>query len=1245
MKRETRGSPDSKSETSTESRDLSPVEYSKKLRAVVSDSPLMIFVVDSQGRFLLAEGRAIALWNTNTENILGSSVSQVCKAVPELQALIESALKGRPALQSISFSSRLFEIGLLPILGDNGDVELVHGYGIDITDRRQSQDAYSQQQRFFKQVIDINPNFIFAKNRAGEFVLVNQAVADAYGTTVEDLLGRTDADFNANLDEVEHFRQDDIGVIDSGEETFIPEEVITDADGNLRYLQTMKRAVLDSNGNPQFVLGVSTDITERKATERALEARLKFEQLISSISTNFINLAAQEIDSGINEALKKIGLFVEADRCSVVMLRPDARSAEVSHEWCASGIPSLLDRLGKLESEPYPWFVSIISEAKPVLIEDVAKLSADAQPEKNFLNQLAVKSLLCIPMIYQKRLVGFLAVQTLEQAAEWSSDVVSMLKLMSEIIVSAVERQRAAFEQARNLERTEKLRFVAEKLNLADNLDDVYETSIEAIINTLGVDRASLLLIDEDDQLRHKASYGLSYSYTQRVSPYSPWPLDDINAQPVVLNDVSRSALEPWLKESIRREGFSACAFFPLIGKDRLIGRLMAYVDEPHVFTPEKVNIGRVLSTNISTAIRRVLSKAALEESEELYRQFFEEDLTGDYIANSDGSIVRCNEAFARIFGFETVEQAMQQNMTALYGDELFRQQFLKEVRRHGVLYMHEMELQRVDGRPVHIIENVRGVFSPEGELVQTRGYVFDITERKIAEQRIREHAALLDNTQDAIIVRDLDDRVLFWNRAAEMLYGWTSREALGRTLTSLLPPHSPEYTDEALRMLLLEGKWRGEVEQTTKDGDEIVVESRCTVVRDDRGRPKSILVVNSNITDRRKWEAERLKASKLESVGLLAGGIAHDFNNILTAIVGNISLAKVETESNEAAYMRLLRAEKAANRAKDLTQQLLTFAKGGAPIKKAASVAAIVRDTVEFASRGAKSAVSLSVPENLWPAELDQGQISQVIHNLIINANQAMAEGGTIFVTCENFVNDPNSTTGIGSLPFGRYVRIHIKDEGKGIAESDLPKIFDPYFSTKEGGSGLGLATTYSIVKKHQGQIFVDSDINRGTRFDILLPANPSLALDGAPRRKELVRGKGESVLVMDDDETVRDIVGNMLVELGYEPSFARDGSEALELYSFSLSQGRTFSVVLMDLTIPGGLGGKDTVRELLKIDPNAVAIVSSGYSNDPIMANYEKFGFRGVAAKPFRLHDLAEAIAAALEAQKTAGGGQATA
>ncbi|MCB0345258.1 MAG: PAS domain S-box protein, partial [Bdellovibrionales bacterium] len=648
---------------------------------------------------------------------------------------------------------------------------------------------------------------------------------------------------------------------------------------------------------------------------------------------------------------------------------------------------------------------------------------------------------------------------------------------------------------------------------------------------------------------------------------------------------------------------------------------------------------GRVLSTNISTAIRRVISKAALEESEELYRQFFEEDLTGDYITNADGSIVQCNEAFANIFGFSSIEDAMQHNITALYGDELFRQQFLKEVRKHGVLNMHEMELQRIDGRPVHIIENVRGVFSPEGELLQTRGYMFDITERKIAEQRIREHAALLDNTQDAIIVRDLDDRVLFWNRAAESLYGWTSREALGKTMTSLIPPQSPDYDDEALRLLLMEGKWRGELEQTTKHGEEIVVESRCTVVRDERGRPKSILVVNSNITDRRKWEAERLKASKLESVGLLAGGIAHDFNNILTAIVGNISLAKVDTESNETAHMRLLRAEKAAIRAKDLTQQLLTFAKGGAPIKKAASIAVIVRDTVEFASRGAKSAVSLSVPENLWPAEVDQGQISQVIHNLIINANQAMAKGGTIFVTCENFFNDPNSVGGIGSLPFGRYVRINIQDEGKGISESDLPKIFDPYFSTKAGGSGLGLATTYSIVKKHQGQIFVESDLNRGTRFDIYLPANPALALDTSPKARQLVRGSGERVLVMDDDETIRDIVGNMLIELGYEPSFARDGNEALELYSFSLSQGSAYAAIIMDLTIPGGLGGKETIRDLLKIDPQAVAIVSSGYSNDPIMANHEKFGFRGVVAKPFRLHDLAEVLAAVLRPRREAG------
>lgn len=1208
--------------------DKAQAQLGPTLESVVGDAPLMIFALDSKGRFTLAEGRAIALWNSPPGGVVGKSVADLAREMPEFCELIQRALGGKPGLRDLTFSGRVFEVSVLPIPGPDGSPAGVHGYGVAAAKREAPASRLDQQSRFFKQVIDINPNFIFAKNRAGEFVLVNQALADAYGTSVEELIGKTDSDFNGNPAEVSHFRRDDLAVLTSGSDKFIPEEVVTDASGRVRYLQTMKRAVLDEHGRPEFVLGVAADITERKRTEQALQHRLRFERLISGISTKFINLAAEEIDSGINEALRAIGSFVEVDRCSAVMLRPDGRSAVVTHEWCAEQAAPLISGLGNLQAEDFPWFSSSIAQAEPVSIEDVSLLGENALPERRFLKSLGVQALLCIPMIYERKPVGFLALQCTRAPVSWSNDLVSMLKLVGEIVVSAVERRRAAREQVRNLRRTEKLRQVAEKLNLADTLQDVYDISIEAILETLGVDRASLLLLDDDGRLRHKASYGLSYSYTQRVSPYSPWPDDETDPQPVVINDVRRSEFEPWLKESIRREGFSACAFFPLLGKDKLLGRLMAYHDEPHVFTPEEVNIGRVLSTNISTAIRRVLSKKALENSEELYRQFFEEDLTGDYIANADGSIVQCNEAFAKIFGFTDVSDAMSQSFTALYGDELYRQQFLKEVRKHGALNFHEMELQRVDGRPVHIIQNVRGQFSEEGELLQTRGYIFDITERKIAEQRLREHAALLDNTQDAIIVRDLDDRILFWNRAAEQLYGWSSREALGKTLTSLLPPESPEKADQALRTLLLEGRWRGEVEQATKDGREITVESRCTIVRDERGRPKSILVVNSNISDRVKWEAERLKASKLESVGILAGGIAHDFNNILTAIIGNLSLAKLEAAPQDPLYMRLLRAEKAAVRAKDLTQQLLTFAKGGAPIKKAASIAAIVRDTVEFASRGAKSAVKITLPDNLWPAEVDQGQISQVIHNLIINANQAMSNGGTIYVTCENVLNDPNSVDGVASLAFGRYVRIEIKDEGKGIPQEDLPKIFDPYFSTKEGGTGLGLATTYSIVRKHQGQIFVESSLDAGTRFEIYLPANPGLALEGSQQKEFVAKGKGQRVLVMDDDETVRDIVGNMLVELGYEPAYARDGREAVELYSFSLSQNRPFAAVIMDLTVPGGMGGKEAIRDLLAIDPSAAAIVSSGYSNDPIMSDHRRFGFRGVVAKPFRLADLGSVL-----------------
>lgn len=375
----------------------------------------------------------------------------------------------------------------------------------------------------------------------------------------------------------------------------------------------------------------------------------------------------------------------------------------------------------------------------------------------------------------------------------------------------------------------------------------------------------------------------------------------------------------------------------------------------------------------------------------------------------------------------------------------------------------------------------------------------------------------------------------------------------------------------------------------------------------------------------------ELLRTRNLESIGVLAGGIAHDFNNILTAIVGNISLARLHLPPRDAAQELLDEAEKALWRARSLTQQLLTFAKGGSPIKQTASLAEVLEETATFALRGAAARLQLRLAPDLWPAEFDRGQISQVINNLVLNANQAMPEGGTITIDAENRSIREGEVAG---LIAGDYVRIEVSDTGIGIAPENIERIFDPYFTTKEKGSGLGLATSYSIVKRHAGTIQVRSRLGHGTRFTLYLPAKRAAVL--AQNAVDAPHTGVGRVLVLDDDPGIRALVERLLARLGYEVATVADCETMLATYGQARAGGRGFDAVIVDLTIPGGMGGAACMQALLGLDPNAVGIVCSGYSNDPVVADFRRHGFKAMVPKPYTLAELGAALALALKEER---------
>ncbi|MGC2062216.1 MAG: PAS domain S-box protein [Thermodesulfovibrionales bacterium] len=500
------------------------------------------------------------------------------------------------------------------------------------------------------------------------------------------------------------------------------------------------------------------------------------------------------------------------------------------------------------------------------------------------------------------------------------------------------------------------------------------------------------------------------------------------------------------------------------------------------------------------------------------------------------------------------------------------------------------------------------------------------------SEQALRQseekYRDLFENANDAIFILDADLRYQDVNKKGVELLGYPKHELLAMRVPDLIPSEQLSRSQYEFNKLTDGGRYEKFIKKVIrKDGTLLDVEVSSSAIVE-KGSLIGSRDIMRDITERVKMEEEILKSQKLESLGILAGGIAHDFNNLLTGILGNISIALLHVDRDDSTHSRLVEAEKASLRAKNLAQQLLTFSVGGEPIKKTVLLNSLIREFALFSLRGATVKCNFSIPDELLPVEIDEGQINQVIYNLVINAVQASPAGGTIQITAENIaLVDTNTPT----LEPGKYVRLDIQDFGIGILKEHLSKIFDPFFSTRQSGSGLGLATAYSIVKKHGGLITVESQLAAGSTFHVYLPASDKQPSPINIEDEQPVYGKG-NILVMDDEEIVRDVAAEMLKEMGYEVEVTCNGTEALEAFTRARVSGMPFDVVMLDITVPGGLGGHQTIERMIEIDPHVRAIVSSGYSHDPIMSDYRKYGFKGVAAKPYRIKELGDTIAAVM-------------
>jgi len=634
-----------------------------------------------------------------------------------------------------------------------------------------------------------------------------------------------------------------------------------------------------------------------------------------------------------------------------------------------------------------------------------------------------------------------------------------------------------------------------------------------------------------------------------------------------------------------------------------------------------------------------------LKESRQRYRTLFSHSTDAIFLCNMEGKIIDANEEACRSLGYSfeevtrlTISEVDRTAVENKHMDTLWSQ--LHDGKTVTVESVHT----RKDGSsfPVEIHIGKIEVLGEDAIL----GVARDITDRKrieaerdqalykLADERER-LSVTLRSIGDGVIATDEQGIIVFINRITEQLTGWSEQEAIGHPVEEvfhIINEKTGKRCENPVEKILDQGIIIGLANHTAliaRDGIKRSIADSGAPIRDRNSNIIGTVLVFQDVTLEKKTEMELLKIKKLESIGILAGGIAHDFNNILAAILGNINLAQQYLDPGSEAMLLLQEAEKASTRAKQLTQQLLTFSKGGTPVKKIESLPELIRESAEFVLHGTNIACKYQIPDDLWMVEIDRGQMGQVIQNLAINSRHAMPEGGAITISCDNVAD--NSQALFQGLHDEKYVRIVLQDTGVGIPEQMLDKIFDPYFSTKQEGSGLGLAITHSIINKHDGYIQVHSQVGHGTTFTLYLPACLEKSVEEA-EAAPAPQPRSGTILIMDDEEMVVNIATRMLEHLGFTIVTTRDGEEAIAEYRRLLDEGRSVTAIIMDLTIPGGMGGKEAVHEIHRINASAKVIAASGYSTDPIMANYQEYGFSGSITKPFNLSELSRAINIAL-------------
>src|SRR5579884_1121777 len=996
-----------------------------------------------------------------------------------------------------------------------------------------------------------------------------------------------------------------------------------------------------SNEEADLLLSIGNQISIAIArAKRANEIKERNESL--SILTAVSDAVHQSVDltqiyKTILDVIKRVR-FV--DLMSVYLIEGEGDKREAVLQINKGYTEEYLSKVSRI---PYPtgYTWGVITGGEPVYYENASDPSTPIGPSGK---GLGVRALLSIPIKSGRETTGVVHLSSSEKASFTKQELDFLLSLGNQI-GTAIAKARM-FEELRRNERTlsanldklsKKSRYeaiistVTRSVHQSIKLQDVLENAVESISNNINtVDNVGIYLVEGDEAVL-RAYRNLPDYYIKRAGriPYLKgftWKTI-IEGKPRYCPDVDRD-------ESIgpagREIGTKSYLSMPICYEGKAVGAINIQSLGKDAFDEEEINLLEIVAQQIEVAINNAKQAEVLQQSEERYRTLFDQSPVGVFIFDKELTIKQCNERLVQILQ-SSHDRIIGFNMRGLK-DQSYIPAIIKALEGQSSHYEGFYEAT-TSSAELWLSIRLSPLRDNNGNVTGGMGVMEDITERKQAEEKIREQAELLNKAQDAIIVIDLEGHVLLCNERTLRLYGLDGvvnepEELIGKTINELLYKGDSSQVEKAKKTTLEKGKWNGELQQVTKDGKNVIVESRWTLIQDNKSRPKSILIINTDVTEKKKLEAQFLRAQRMESVGVLAGGIAHDLNNVLSPIMMALGILRTRfTDEHSQNILNVL--ETSAQRGANLVKQVLSFTRGLEGERTILQERHLISEIEKILKETFPKSIEIrtDVPKDLWAITGDPAQLHQVLMNLCVNARDAMPNGGRLNISAENIFIDENYARMNIDAHVGPYIAISVLDTGTGIPPGIMNRIFEPFFTTKGlgKGTGLGLSTAFGIVRDHGGFINVYSEVGKGTKFKIYLPAIETIEIKELHEKQlELPAGHGELILVVDDEASVLEITKMTLEASRYRVITASNGAEAVALY---LQNKEEIKLVLMDMMMPI-MDGPTSIRALRSVNPQVKVIAVSGLKEDDKLAKITGTGVCAFLPKPYTAETLLKTL-----------------